>query len=68
MKCFRCHPKGHYANECLEKKKGKVKWQKQITRNLEIVTDADVLAAAGEGILAAMDTQVVATEKAATST
>jgi len=25
VKSFRCHQKGHYASQCLEKKKGKAK-------------------------------------------
>jgi len=29
VKCFKYHKKGHYASECLEKKKGKNKQQKK---------------------------------------
>jgi hypothetical protein len=31
VKCFKCNQNGHYANQCLEKKKGKAKQQKQVS-------------------------------------
>jgi len=41
-KCFMCHQKGHYSNQCLEKKKGKAKkHHKQIAGSVEIIVGLD---------------------------
>jgi hypothetical protein len=45
VKCFRCHQKGHYANQCLEKKKkGKAKQQKIGCRECKYYSRVDELA------------------------
>jgi hypothetical protein len=30
VKCFHCHKKGHYASQCLERKKGKNRMQPEV--------------------------------------
>jgi hypothetical protein len=43
VKCLRCHQKGHYASQCLERKKGKAKPEKQVERSTSTIARVDDL-------------------------